>query len=140
MEEGAVTAVVRFMVEEAFAEEAFAEEAFTEEAFTEEAFTQEAFAGEAFADGVTSGAFTVTAFSFPVSASMGTPGGGIGVIPIIGAILITHIHMTPGHTTVTMRTMAIRPTEPVMPTLPLRWRCRPNSPGAAITAVPLTAS
>ena len=113
------------MVEEAFTEEAFTEEAFTEEAFTQEAFAGEAFAGEAFAgeafaDGVTSGAFTVTAFSFPVSASMGTPGGGIGVIPIIGAILITHIiHMTPGHTTVTMRTMAIRPTEPVMPTLPL---------------------
>ena len=75
---------------------------------------------EAFAEGVlgtftagVSGAFTAIAvfsamivFSFPVSVSMGTRGGGIGVIrTILTTRTITHI--TPAHTTVTMRTRAI---------------------------------
>jgi hypothetical protein len=38
---------------------------------------------------------------FSVPASMGTRGGGIGVIPIIGVTRITHITR---HTTVTMGT------------------------------------
>ena len=74
----------------------------------------------AFAEGVlgtftagVSGAFTAIAvfsamivFSFPVSVSMGTRGGGIGVIrTILTTRTITHI--TPAHTTVTMRTTAI---------------------------------
>src|SRR5260370_36160715 len=42
-------------------------------------------------------------FSFPVSASMGTRGGGIGVIPITRTIT----QITPAHTTVTMSTTAI---------------------------------
>ena len=49
-----------------------------------------------------SGAFTAIAvfsativFSFPVSVSMGTRGGGIGVIPIIGVIRIILITHTP---------------------------------------------
>jgi len=75
---------------------------------------------EAFAAGVSGtstagvlGAFTAIAvlsamivFSFPVSVSMGTRGGGIGVIrTILTTRTITHI--TPAHTTVTMRTRAI---------------------------------
>jgi hypothetical protein len=82
------------------------------------------------------GAFTAIAvfsavivFSFPVF--MGTRGGGIGVIPIIGGthiigvirtthtIRITRISLIhPGHTTVTMRTAAIRISEQLMPALP----------------------
>ena len=82
------------------------------------------------------GAFTAIAvfsamivFSFPVF--MGTRGGGIGVIPIIGGthiigvirtthtIRITRISLIhPGHTTVKMRTAAIRITEQLMPALP----------------------
>ena len=66
----------------------------------------EAFAAgisEAFAAGV-SGAFTAIAvFSFPVSVSMGTRGGGIGVIRTI----LTTRTITPVHTTVTVRTTAI---------------------------------
>jgi len=60
---------------------------------------------------------TVIVFSFPVSVSMGTRGGGIGVIPIIGVIrtiLITRTitQITPAHTTVTMRTTAIDSSRP----------------------------
>jgi hypothetical protein len=58
---------------------------------------------EAFAADV-SGAFTTIAvFSFPVSVSMGTRGGGIGVIRTI----LTTRTITPAHTTVTVRTTAI---------------------------------
>jgi hypothetical protein len=105
-------------------------------------------AAEAFTAGV-SGTFTAIAvfstmidFSFPVSVSMGTRGGGIGVIPIIGVIRITLTitQITRAHTTVTMRTTAIRITKPVMPALPLRRRSKPNSPGAATIEAPLTAS
>jgi hypothetical protein len=70
-------------------------------------------AAEAFMAVVVSGAFTAIAvfsamivFSFPVSVSMGTRGGGIGVIrTILTTRTITQI--TPAHTTVTMRTRAI---------------------------------
>jgi len=138
-------------VEEAFTagvlEEAFTagvlEEAFMagvlEEAFTagvlEEAFmagvlrTSTAAGLEAFTAGV-SGIFTAIAvssttivFSFPASVSMGTRGGGIGVILIIGIILIIGVIritlITRAHTTVMMRITTIRPTKPAMPALSL---------------------
>jgi hypothetical protein len=133
-----------------------------EEAFTAGVVSGPFAAGAAFAEGVSeastvgvSGTFTATGgfsavivFSVPVTVSMGTPGGGIGVIPIIGVIRITQItQITRAHTTVTMRTTAIRTTETairttetVMLVLPLRRRFKPNSPGAATTEVPLTAS
>ena len=100
-EGAAVTAAARFTVGEAFMA------AVVSGAFA--AGVSEAFAADvsgAFTAGV-SGAFTAIAvFSFPVSVSMGTRGGGIGVIrTILTTRTITQI--TPAHITVTMRTTAV---------------------------------